>query len=135
MAKRTRQKMTKRQRTAAARRAAIMSTVEFQEWWRARIHLHPIPSDPFRAFMIDRGLMARHLDKETWKPRTNRSDLVPVDNYHGARKQPRRRYRPHRFRESYLPISARPIGKLTEQEKEIKALVAKRCVCYLTLFQ
>lgn len=124
-------KMTKRQRTAAARRAAIMSTVEFQTWWAARRHIHPIPSDPFRAFMIDRGLVARLLDKETWKPRTNRTDLVPVDNYQRAgRKQPRRRYRPHRFRAGYLPVPARPIGKLTKEEKEIKALVAKMAEHY-----
>lgn len=53
-----------------------MSSPQFAEWWAARRHIHPIPSDPYRAFMIDKSLKAKPLPKEMWVPRTNRSDIL-----------------------------------------------------------
>lgn len=126
-------KMTKRQREAAAKRAAIMGTREFQEWWRARCRIHPIPSDPFRAFMIDRGIPAPITTKEDWKPRTNWVDTVPIDNFHGGKGRRRSRRTPRKppqFRKGYVPKAARPIGKLTPLEEQLKAHVRKMAEHY-----
>lgn len=65
-----------RKQVAAAKRQAILSSKIFEEWWTARRHIHPIPSDPYRAFMIDKSLKAKPLPKELWTPRTNRSDIL-----------------------------------------------------------
>jgi hypothetical protein len=43
------QSSSKRREAAAAKRRAVMSTKAFGEWWSARQHIHPVPSDPYRA--------------------------------------------------------------------------------------
>lgn len=115
------QKMSKRQREAYERRRQIVTSKPFREWWTARRNIRPIPSDPFRAFMIDLGLFATPLRKQYWRHRTNRSDYPPIDLPRGAprerrrlpsRKEERRRYR-------RIPKFAKPV-KLTPKMKEIK---------------
>jgi len=118
------QKMSKRQRTALAKRQAILSSPAFKEWWRWRRHIHPLPSDPYRAFMIDLGLFAQVHRKDVWKFRTNWTDYPPVDLPRGAprrrkrlppRKEERRRYRG-------VPKAAKPIP-MTPIEKELTKYV------------
>jgi len=113
--------MTKRQREAYQRRQKIIRSPAFQAWWSARRGLRPIPSDPFRAFMIDVGLLAKPLRKEYWQYRTNRSDYPPVDLPRGvprgkrrlpSRKEERRRYK-------RVPKMAKPIVE-TPRIKELK---------------
>jgi hypothetical protein len=72
------QKMNRQQR-AAAKRQLIVGSSAFSEWWMARQTFYPIPSEPYRAFMIDLGLYARPHHKEVWKHRTNRLDYPPID--------------------------------------------------------
>lgn len=114
-------KLTKRQREAHERRQQIVRSKAFRDWWTARRNIRPIPSDPFRAFMIDLGLFATPLRKEHWRYRTNRSDYPPVDLPMGAprerrrlpsRKEERRRYR-------RIPEAAKPVV-LTPRMKEIQ---------------
>lgn len=114
-------KMTKRQTEAYKRRRKIVRTEAFRTWWTARRNIRPIPSDPFRAYMIDLGLFATPLRKPYWKHRTNRSDYPPVDLPRGAprerrrlpsRKEERRRYR-------RIPKPAKPVI-LTPRMKEIQ---------------
>ena len=81
-------RMSKRQEAAAAKRAAVLSSRAFQMWWAARQGISPIPSDPYRAFMIDKGLYAKPFPKEYWENRTNRADFPTVDFPFGT---PRRR--------------------------------------------
>jgi len=58
----------------------IMDSAAFLYWWDERRKIHPIPKDPFRAFMIDIGIPARLKDPEEWKRRVNRSDYILIDH-------------------------------------------------------
>lgn len=118
-------RMSKRRQAAAAKRAAILSSPAFQEWWKARQTFYPTPSDPYRAFMIDIGLYARPMRKEIWKHRTNRMDYPSVDFPVGT---PRRRKRlPSRKeikRFKRVPKAAMPVA-LTPFERELVGEVEK----------
>lgn len=112
-------KVSKRQQVAAAKRAAILGSPAFQTWWTARRNLSPIPSDPYRAFMIDIGLFARPMRKEIWKHRTNRMDYPPVDLPKGVPRKKRRlpsRKEVRRLRR--VPKAARPVP-FTAYEKKL----------------
>jgi len=61
------------------KKKAIMQSPEFQVWWQWRRGIYPVPSDPFRAFMIDLGIPAKLHPEEAWRKRVNRADVVPVD--------------------------------------------------------
>lgn len=77
-----------------AKRKAVMSSEAFRIWWAARQDESPRPADPYRAYMIDRGLHARHAPKESWENVPNRRDLAGVDNLHafaGGFEKPTRR--------------------------------------------
>ncbi len=120
--------LSKRVRVAAAKRAAVMSSAAFQDWWASRRHIHPVPSDPYRAFMIDRGIPAQIVEHEIWEPRTNRTDVIPVDIVKGQRHNRPREH--HHYRLDYLPYAARPIGKHTPEEQELEAHVTKMAEKY-----
>lgn len=71
--------VSKRRQEAEARRRKVMSSVAFQTWWAARQNIHPVPADPYRAFMIDISLHARVHRREIWEHRTPRADYPSVD--------------------------------------------------------
>lgn len=66
-------------RTDPAKKQAILESPMFQEWWKWRRTIHPVPKDPFRAFMIDKGINAKRLEEEAWRKRVNRGDLPFID--------------------------------------------------------
>lgn len=119
--------ITKRQMAAYARKRAILSSHAFQTWWQWRQHIHPHPSDPYRAYMIDIGLYARVHHKEIWQRRVNRMDMPDIDlPLHAPaikRRMPSRktmaRYKP-------VPMAAQPYGGLPaapwmeEYQKELE---------------
>jgi hypothetical protein len=105
--------MTKRQKAAVSRKRAILSSHAFGEWWQWRQHIHPHPSDPYRAYMIDIGLYARVHRKEVWQTRVNRMDYPPVDLPLHAPAYKRRlpaRKTIRRFKP--VPMAAQPYGGL-----------------------
>lgn len=57
----------------------ITTSEAFKIWWTERRKHPPVPSDPYRAFMIDRGIQAHLTDPQDWKTRMNRSDYEPID--------------------------------------------------------
>lgn len=112
---------TKRQRTADEKRDRILSSKAFQTWWRARQSFYPTPSDPYRAFMIDKGLFAKPHHERVWKHRTNRYDYPPVDFPLGTpRKKKRLPPRKHIKRFKKRPKAAQPYD-LSPYEKELVA--------------
>jgi hypothetical protein len=71
--------ISKRRQETEARRRKIMTSQRFHDWWAARRGIHPVPADPYRAYMIDKSLHAKIHRKEVWQYRTNRADYPPVD--------------------------------------------------------
>ena len=65
--------------TASQKRKAIIQSEEFKIWFHERLKTKPMPSDPYRAFMIDRSLKAELRDRDSWAHRTNVADWEPVD--------------------------------------------------------
>jgi hypothetical protein len=121
--KMAKQVLTKRQRQADVRRRQVMGSYAFQEWWGAREHIHPVPSDPFRAFMIDIGLTAKIHRKEVWRGRVPRADYPTIDLPSGVPAPKRRlpsRKEERRFKR--VPSWAMPYGEKTELEKGLEAL-------------
>lgn len=122
-------KASERQRRfeeAAKRREKIMGSKPFKEWWAARQHIHPMPSDPFRAFMIDVGLHAKIHTKEIWRGRTPRADFPSIDLPSGI-PAPKRRIpsRKEERRFKLIPRAAEPYGEPTEFEKGLQRQVDK----------
>jgi L-rhamnose mutarotase len=117
------QDLTKRQREADARRRAVMGSHAFQEWWQARQDIHPVPSDPFRAFMIDIGLEAKIHRKEVWRGRTHRADYPTIDLPSGV-PAPKRRLPSRKEERRFKPVPswAMPYGEKTELEKGLEGL-------------
>lgn len=67
-----------------------MRSSAFLVWWANRKKISPVPSDPYRAFRIDRSLKAKLHATPIWKKNTNRSDSPLIDYPLGARgKKPR----------------------------------------------
>lgn len=71
-------KLTVREREAKKRKDTLASYA-FQTWWAERSKHEPVPTDPYRAFMIDKGLRASLEDREHWTPKPNRKDLPLID--------------------------------------------------------
>lgn len=122
---------TKRTIDASAKRKAIMTSRAFREWWSARQHIHPIPSDPYRAFMIDIGLTAKVLPKELWRSRTPISDFPDID-YPKFAPAPKTRMLGRkalaRMRKAGIPRAARPEPKtpfVIKLEEELGKLSEK----------
>lgn len=116
-------KMSKRQENAAAKRAAILASPAFRLWWEARQDIAPVPSDPYRAFMIDIGLNARVLPKEYWENRTNRSDYPPVDLPSGvpsSKRRPPSRKQMKRWKK--VPKAAQPLVLTPYEQKLVKMI-------------
>lgn len=115
-------KLSKRTQRAMERKARIMSSREFQEWWQHRQSFAPTPSDPYRAYMIDLGLYARLHRKEVWKHRTNRFDRPTIDFPSGrmprGRKRPKMPSRKEARRFKRVPKAAERV-KLTPFEKRL----------------
>ena len=57
----------------------ILASPEFATWWKWRRTITPIPSDPFRAYMIDIGIPAKVQEYPQWQKRVNRGDFVNID--------------------------------------------------------
>jgi hypothetical protein len=121
--KMAKQDVTKRMREAAGKRRQVLSSYAFQEWWSARKHIHPIPSDPYRAFMIDIGLVAKIHRKEIWRGRVPRADYPPVDlpRFIPA---PKRRLpsRKEERRLKRIPQAAMPYPEKLQIEKELETM-------------
>lgn len=66
-------------KAAAKKRREVMASKEFQTWFAARMTTPPVPSDPYRAFMIDRSLNAKLASKTQWQGKPNRLDNPFVD--------------------------------------------------------
>lgn len=117
------QDLTKRMKEAAEKRRQVLSSYAFQEWWSARRHIHPIPSDPYRAFMIDIALVAKIHRKEIWRGRVPRADYPPIDlpSFIPA---PKRRLpsRKEERRFKKVPMVAMPYGEKLQIEKELDTL-------------
>lgn len=112
-------KLTTRQQKAMDKRAKILSSVAFREWWAARSDISPIPSDPYRAFMIDLGLKAKVLPKPWWMFRTNRSDYPPYDYPRGIPLDKRRTPSKKQLKRwKKMPKPAQPLVR-TPYEKEL----------------
>jgi hypothetical protein len=60
-------------------RKEVMESEEFRTWWNNRKKTQPVPSDPYRAFMIDRSLEAKLTSQGTWSKEPNRMDFEPID--------------------------------------------------------
>lgn len=121
--KMAKQDLTKRMKEATEKRRQVLRSYAFQEWWSARKHIHPIPSDPYRAFMIDIALVAKIHRKEVWRGRVPRADYPTIDlpSFIPA---PKRRL-PSRKEERHLkrmPKAAMPYGEKTELEKGLESL-------------
>lgn len=125
------QDVTKRMREASEKRRQVLRSYAFQEWWSARKHIHPIPSDPYRAFMIDIALVARIHRKEIWRGRVPRADYPPVDlpSFIPA---PKRRLpsRKEERRLKRMPKTAMPYGEKTELEKGLESLAEQMAEKY-----
>jgi len=65
--------------TAWEKRRAVMESQQFQTWMAERWHTHPIPRDPYVAFMIDKSLKAKLKERPEWAQTVNRADWEPVD--------------------------------------------------------
>jgi hypothetical protein len=117
------QTLTTRQKQAMEKRRQVLGSRAFQEWWSARRHIHPIPSDPYRAFMIDIALTAKIHRKEIWRGRTNRADYPPVDlPSHVPAPKRRMPSRKEERRFKPIPTPAMPYGEKTEIEKGLEGL-------------
>lgn len=117
--------LTEKQK-AIARRRLVMGSRAFQEFWSARQHIHPIPSDPYRAFMIDIALRAEIHTKEIWRGRTPRADYPPVDlPSHIPAYKRRLPSRKEERRLKRVPRAAMPYETLTELEKQLDVLVER----------
>lgn len=115
--------LSKRQRTAETRRRQVLESGAFQEWWSARQNIHPIPSDPFRAFMIDIGLVATVHSRLIWQGRTNRADYPPVDlPSHVPSHKRRMPSRKQEARFKRMPMAAQPYLETSPLEKELETL-------------
>lgn len=64
---------------AEEKKRRILKSKAFQDWWEVRQETRPIPSNPYRAFMIDRSLNAIIDRPEDWRKEPNRRDMPEVD--------------------------------------------------------
>lgn len=80
--------MTKRTEEARKKKEAVLSSKQFQDWWQERRSTQPLPTDPYRAFMIDLSLTAKIENRPEWEKQPNRSDVLDVD-YPAGRSGPR----------------------------------------------
>lgn len=69
------------------RRAMVLSSEAYREWWAVRQDTNPRPTDPYRAFMIDGSLRARQASKDKWGMLPNRLDHGFIDS-HGSEEFP-----------------------------------------------
>jgi hypothetical protein len=108
------------------RKHRILSSKGFGEWWAARQHIHPMPEDPFRAFMIDLSLKAGIHSKEVWRGRTPRADYPSIDLPMGV-PAPKRRIPSRKEERRYktTPKAAMPYGEPTELEKSLNIHLGK----------
>jgi len=90
---------------AVKTREDTLNSDEFATWWKYRRQMQPTPSEPYRAYMIDRSLHATHHPKDEWKGYVNRTDLPPVDNARGYRPPSRKQRRQRRA--GHVPASTK----------------------------
>ena len=64
---------------AEQRKKKVLRSKAFNDWWEVRQEVDPVPSDPYRAFMIDRSLHARVDNPKIWEKYPNRRDEPDVD--------------------------------------------------------
>lgn len=108
------------------KRNKIIASRAFRTWWSARRNISPIPSDPYRAYMIDLELKAMILPEEYWRFRTNRADVpeydypigIPIDR----RRTPSRKHLKKRWK--LKPKPAQPLV-MTPYEKALVGMVRK----------
>lgn len=114
-------KLTVREQEAKKRKETLESYA-FRFWWAERQKHGPIPTDPYRAFMIDKGLKASLEDREHWTPTPNRKDLPLIDYPFGkwTYTKRQRKISPPAQRE----VKAEPSGKKTPH-REIADLMEK----------
>jgi len=91
---------------AEERKKRVLKSRAFQTWWEARQDVEPVPSNPYRAYMIDLSLNAIVDRRDTWEKLPNRRDEPDVDlpersghgvpTYAPSRKPRRRREAPYK---------------------------------------
>lgn len=125
--------MSKRAEVRIARKKKVLASGDYKEWWANRSQHDPVPSDPYRAFMIDLSLSAKVTNRPEWENKPNRSDVLDVDypDPSGRTGPPRRRrgrsaYR-HDAIEGKLPFEAQ-VEALQIQQLETKHGLKKRVI-------
>ncbi len=99
-----------------------MSSPAFLEWYAARKELHPVPADPYRAYMIDLSLRARVAPREVWSKATMWTDVPWIDFPRGMPAPKPRRGRPSLKPYKQLLTSARLFEEkpLTPAQQKLK---------------
>lgn len=64
---------------AEEKKRKILKSKAFRDWWEVRQEERPIPSNPYRAFMIDRSLNAIVDRRDKWEDQPNRRDMPEID--------------------------------------------------------
>jgi hypothetical protein len=73
----------------------VIASAQFREWWEARSSVDPQPSDPYRAFMIDKSLFAKPpRTRVEWEQQPNRRDIIADYPQYAGRKAELERYGP-----------------------------------------
>ena len=117
MAKNRKAKKDTQKQAERRKRQILINSESYETWWKARRTQRPVPSDSYRAFMIDLGLHARLQPRAIWRSHTNRSDMPQIDypSQWGHVPTPRPRERPRKqgrkaprwVREGYVPTVKR----------------------------
>ena len=89
-----------------------MASSDYKFWWHKRQHEEPIPSNPYRAFMIDKGINAKSDDQRKWNKEPNRHD-IDVDSSDVRRKQTKR---PTSKRRHTKPVESKPLSYTPKHE-------------------
>lgn len=84
--------------SAEQRKKRVLRSKAFADWWEVRREQKPVPSNPYRAYMIDLSLHAIIDRRDRWEKEPNRRDIPDVDlpqegipTYAPSRKPRRRR--------------------------------------------
>jgi len=113
----------------AQRKKEIINSQHFQQWLEYRRSISPFPSNPYRAYMIDKGINAdKRPSEEVWGRIVNRSDNYPVDTYQNGsprERQPRRIPRKQKRRYERKEGRRKESRKLSKKELALKEISEK----------
>jgi hypothetical protein len=106
--------MGRRENIAASKRIAVMNSTDFKSWYYYRKQAPNPPTDPYRAYMIDKSLRAPQEDRTPWSKHPFEADWGKVDSpgyphYAPPTKQP-----------PYKKPTVTPITKTTRPQEKPK---------------